>query len=69
MGDLRAIRIEKCLELVPLLERLEANKLNNIVTGDGSSFTPEYQHSANWGVAREEVPERVRQQINTKDLC
>jgi hypothetical protein len=34
--QLRASRIQKCQELLPLLERMEANKFLNILTGDES---------------------------------
>jgi hypothetical protein len=65
-------RIEKHQELLPLRERVEGNKSRNIGTGDESWFTLEYQHSAKWRVAPQEVSEGVRQQINTKgdtDCC
>jgi hypothetical protein len=44
--DLRATRIEKCQELLSWPERMEANKFCNIVTGDESWLTFNYQHSA-----------------------
>jgi hypothetical protein len=34
--DLRAIRMKKCQELLPLRERMEADKFRNIITGGES---------------------------------
>jgi hypothetical protein len=34
--QLRTSRIQKCQELLPFLERIEANKFRSILTGDGS---------------------------------
>jgi hypothetical protein len=45
---------------------MEANKLGNILTGDESRFMLEHQHTGKWSRSRENVPERVRQQIGTK---
>jgi hypothetical protein len=64
--QLRASRIQKCQELLPLLERMEANEFGNIITGDESCFMFEYQHAVKWSLCREDVSERVRQQIGTK---
>jgi hypothetical protein len=66
MEQLRITRIQKCHELLQLLETTEASKLHDILTGDESWFTVEYQHSAKWSVFRENVPSRVRQDIGTK---
>jgi hypothetical protein len=43
--QLRASRIQKCQELLPLLGRMEANKFHIIFTGDESWFMLEYQHA------------------------
>jgi hypothetical protein len=67
--QLRASRIQKCQELLPLLERMEGNEFRNILTGDESWFMLEYQHAVKWSLSREDVSERVRQQIGTKQLC
>jgi histone-lysine N-methyltransferase SETMAR len=64
--QVRAERIEKCQELLPLLERMEASNFRNIVTGDESWFTLELQQSAKWSTSREDMPQRVRQQIGTR---
>jgi hypothetical protein len=45
---------------------MEADKFRNIVTGDESWFTLEFQYSTKWSVSREDVPERARKQIDTK---
>jgi hypothetical protein len=66
MEQFRASTIHKCQELLPLLERREANKFRNILTGDESWFMLECQHVVKWSLSREDVSERVRQQIGTK---
>jgi hypothetical protein len=55
--------------VLPLLERIEANKFRNILTGEESWFMLEYQHAVKWSFSREDVLERVRQQVGTKKLC
>jgi hypothetical protein len=67
--QLRASRIQKCQELLPLRERMEANKFRNILTGDESEFMIEYQHAMKWSPSREDVSERVRRQIGTKNCA
>jgi hypothetical protein len=64
--QLRAGRIQKCQELLLLLERIEANKFHNILTGDESWCMFEYQHAVKWSLSREDVSERERRQIGTK---
>jgi hypothetical protein len=59
--QLRASRIQKCQELLPLLEKMEANQSRNILTGDESWFMLNYHHAVKWSLSREEVPEKVRQ--------
>jgi hypothetical protein len=61
--QLRASRIQKCQEL---LERTEANKFRNILTGDESWFMLEYQHAVKWSLSREDLSERMKQQIGAK---
>jgi hypothetical protein len=64
--QLRASMIQKCQELIPLLERMDANKFRNILTGDESWFMLEHHHAVKLSLSREDVSERVRQQIDTK---
>jgi hypothetical protein len=64
--QLCASRIQKCQELLPLPEKMEANKFRNILTGDERRFMFEYQHAVKWSLSREDVSERVRQQIGIK---
>jgi hypothetical protein len=45
---------------------MEANKFHNILTGDESWFILEYRDAVKWSLSREDVSERVRQQIGTK---
>jgi hypothetical protein len=65
---LRASRIQNCQELLPLLERMEANKFRNILTGDESWLLFESQQAVKWSPSREDVSDRVRQQIGTKEF-
>jgi hypothetical protein len=58
--------MKKCQELRRLLERMEGSNFRNTVTGDESWFTFELQQSAKWRTSREDVPQRVRQQIGTR---
>jgi hypothetical protein len=64
--QLRASRIQKYQELLPLLERIEEHKFRNILTDDKSWFMLGYQHAVKWSLSHEDVSERVRQQIGTK---
>jgi hypothetical protein len=66
--QLLVTKVQKCEELLPLLESMAANKFCTIVTGDESWFTFEYQHSAKWSIYHEEVPEMERQQIGTREF-
>jgi hypothetical protein len=66
--QLRASRIQKCQELLPLLEGIKANKFGNIRTGDESWLMLGYQHTVKWSLSREDISERVRQQIGTENL-
>jgi histone-lysine N-methyltransferase SETMAR len=45
---------------------LEAGRFRNILTGDESWFTLEYQHFAKLSVSREDGPSRVRYDIGTE---
>jgi hypothetical protein len=66
--QLRAERVKKCQDRLLSLERMEASNFRNIVTGDESWFTVELQQSPKWNTSREEVPQRVRQQIGTREF-
>jgi hypothetical protein len=44
---------------------MEANKSCNILTADESWLIFEYQHAVKWSLSREDVSEKVRQQIVT----
>jgi hypothetical protein len=61
-------RDQKYQELPPLLEKMEANKFRSILTGNEDWFMLEYQHALKWSLSREDVSERVRQQIGTKNI-
>jgi hypothetical protein len=45
MEQLRASRIQKCQELLPLLKQMEVNKFRNILTGDELWLMLGYQHA------------------------
>jgi hypothetical protein len=47
---------------------MEVNKFCNSLTGDESWFMPEYRHAAKWSLSREDVSDRVKQQIGTKKI-
>jgi hypothetical protein len=47
---------------------MEESNFRNIVTGNESWFTFEFQQSAKWSTSREDVPQRVRQQIVTRKV-
>jgi hypothetical protein len=49
--QLRASRIQKCQELLSLLERMEANTFRNILTGDENWFMLEYQRAMKWSLS------------------
>jgi hypothetical protein len=66
--QLRVSRIQKCQELLPLLERMEPNEFGNILTGDERWLMLECQHAVKWSLSREIVSERARQQMGTKNL-
>jgi ABC-type uncharacterized transport system permease subunit len=57
---LRETRLEKCREFLPVLEGLERKNFRNLVTGNESWFTLEFQHSAKWSVSRDDMPQKVR---------
>jgi hypothetical protein len=50
--QLHASRIQKCQELLSLLEGMEANKFCKSLTGDESRFMLEYQHAMKWTLSR-----------------
>jgi hypothetical protein len=64
--QLRASRIQKCQELLPLLEMMETNKFCNILTDDEGWLMLECQHAAKWSLSHENRPKKVRRQIGTK---
>jgi hypothetical protein len=45
-------------------EAMEWNNYCNLVTGDERWFALEFQHSAKWSVSRDDVSQKVRQQID-----
>jgi hypothetical protein len=62
---LKETRLEMCRELLLMLEGMEGNNFRNLVAGDESWFTLEFQRSAKWSVSRDDVLQKVRQQIDT----
>jgi histone-lysine N-methyltransferase SETMAR len=63
--NLRQIRVETCRELLPTLIAHEKNKFQRFVTGDENWFTLEFHHSTKWSLSRDDVPQKVKQQIRT----
>jgi hypothetical protein len=66
--QLRAERMKKRQDLRSLLERMEASDFRNIVTGDENWLTLELEQSAKWSTSREDGPQKVRQQIGTREF-
>jgi hypothetical protein len=60
--------METCRELFPILEADEKNKFQRFVTGDESWFTLEFHHSTKWSASRDDIPQKVKQQIGTQKL-
>jgi hypothetical protein len=54
--QLRGRRVQKCEELLLLLDSMAVNKFRTSVIRDKSWFVFECQHSAKLGVHREEAP-------------
>jgi hypothetical protein len=48
-----------------MLEGLEMRNFRNLVTGDQSWLTFQFQHSAKWAVSLDDVAQKVRQLIGT----
>jgi hypothetical protein len=46
----------------------EFDSFRMLVTGDENWFVLEYQHSAKWSVARDEVPTRMNETISTGEM-
>jgi hypothetical protein len=53
-------------ELLSILKAHEKKKSQRFVTGDESWFALEFHHSAKWSVSRDDVPQRLKQQIGTQ---
>jgi hypothetical protein len=66
---LRETRLEKCRELLPMLEGLERNNFRSFMTGDESWSTLQFQHSAKWSVCRDDVPQKARNKLTRWSLC
>jgi hypothetical protein len=67
-ASLRQILMETCRELFPILMTHENNKFQRFVTGGKSCFTLECHHSTNFSVSRNDVPQKVKQQIGTQNF-
>jgi hypothetical protein len=67
--SLRQIQMETYRELLPILKVCEKKKFQRFVTEDESWFTLESHHSAKLSVLRDDVPQKVKQQIGTKNSC
>jgi biotin operon repressor len=63
---LQQIRMEICRELLPILKAHEKNKIQRFVNGGESWFTLEFHHFTKWSVSRDDVPQKVKQQIGTQ---
>jgi hypothetical protein len=62
---MRQVRVAKCPELLRALETMQRTRFRHIITGNESWFYFEYQHTSQWPVSRDEVPQRVDPAIGT----
>jgi hypothetical protein len=53
-------------ELLPILKPHEKNEFQRFVTAGESWFTLEFRHSTKWSVSRDDIPQKVKQQIGTR---
>jgi hypothetical protein len=58
--------METCRELLPTLKAHEKNKFRRFVSRNESWFTLEFHHSTKWSVSRDDVPQKVKQQIEAQ---
>jgi hypothetical protein len=64
-SELQATRLAKCREILPMLEALQKNNFRKVVTGDGSWFSLETGHSAQWSVCRDDMATKTKSMIGT----
>jgi hypothetical protein len=65
-NSLRQIGMETCPELLFILKAHEKNRCQIFATGDKTWFTLEFLHSTKWSISRDDVPQKVEQQIGTQ---
>jgi hypothetical protein len=61
--SLRQVRMEICQELLHILKACDKDKVERFVTWDESRFTLEFHHCTKWSVSRDDIPQKVKQQI------
>jgi hypothetical protein len=66
--ELRAIRLKKCLELLPILESMKLRDFRCFVTGDESWFYLDYYPKTQWCISRDDVEPKARQTIGSKEF-
>jgi hypothetical protein len=62
----KAERVSLSTDLLMLLKENQKTGFANIITSDESWFYFEYSHQSVWVPSRDEVPERIKQKIDTK---
>jgi hypothetical protein len=55
--------METCRELLHILKAPEKSKFQKCMTGDESWFTLEFHYYPKWSTSRDDVPQKVKQQI------
>jgi hypothetical protein len=58
--------METCGALLNILEAHEKNKFQRFVTRDESWFALKFHHSRKWNGSRDDVSQKVKQQIGTQ---
>jgi histone-lysine N-methyltransferase SETMAR len=53
------MRVAKCGKLLRVLEAMQRIYFHHIITGDESWFYPKYQHTSQWSISGNEVPQKV----------
>jgi hypothetical protein len=64
-SDVRATRLAKFRELLPMLEPLRKNNFGRVVTEDDGWFYLETEHSAQWSICHDDVAPKTNPIISS----
>ena len=64
--EMKAVRIQKAIELLDILTTNKRKGFHRIITGDESWFFLSYDHKHMWSLSRENLPEIIDTKIHTK---